>query len=336
MLGYAETPEDLALGRTVDVLRTGDIARRRADGLYEVVGRRSRFLKLFGVRIDLDRVEAVLDAAGVRSACVGTDRELVIATEADDDPDAVRQLVVRELGLPTGAVRVCPVRQLPRTSTGKPDYGAVSALTAPGATDAGSAVDAGPAADAPSGSVDVAALRALFAELLERDDVTDDSTFVGLGGDSLSYVEVSIALEEILGSLPPDWHTLPIRDLVPARSPRRRVGRAVETSVALRAVAIVLIVGTHAGLFGILGSAHVLVAVAGFNFARFQLTAATRLDRFRRQMVSVARIVVPTVAWIAVASLLTDDYGVANVLLLNAVLGPRRGPRSGTSGSSRC
>ena len=42
MLGYAESPADLRLGRTVDELRTGDIARRGADGLYEIVGRRSR------------------------------------------------------------------------------------------------------------------------------------------------------------------------------------------------------------------------------------------------------------------------------------------------------
>lgn len=34
MLGYAEHPADLALGRTVDALATGDLARRTPDGLY--------------------------------------------------------------------------------------------------------------------------------------------------------------------------------------------------------------------------------------------------------------------------------------------------------------
>ncbi|MFD6454036.1 AMP-binding protein, partial [Nocardia sp. NPDC060220] len=53
MLGYAHRSADLALGRTVDALRTGDLARRTPDGLYQVVGRRSRFAKLFGLRIDL-------------------------------------------------------------------------------------------------------------------------------------------------------------------------------------------------------------------------------------------------------------------------------------------
>ena len=43
MLGYAESPGDLALGRTVTELRTGDLARKNSAGLYEVCGRRSRF-----------------------------------------------------------------------------------------------------------------------------------------------------------------------------------------------------------------------------------------------------------------------------------------------------
>nr|MDQ3385790.1 AMP-binding protein [Actinomycetota bacterium] len=65
MLGYAEGPADLAEGATTAELRTGDLARRTPEGLYEVVGRRSRFVKLFGLRIDLDQVELVLRGAGV-------------------------------------------------------------------------------------------------------------------------------------------------------------------------------------------------------------------------------------------------------------------------------
>ena len=42
MMGYAHTSADLALGKTVDNLRTGDVARRTPDGLYEVIGRSSR------------------------------------------------------------------------------------------------------------------------------------------------------------------------------------------------------------------------------------------------------------------------------------------------------
>jgi acyl-CoA synthetase (AMP-forming)/AMP-acid ligase II len=55
MLGYAEGPQDLALGGTVEELRTGDLGRLGDDGLWRVVGRLSRFAKVYGLRLDLDR-----------------------------------------------------------------------------------------------------------------------------------------------------------------------------------------------------------------------------------------------------------------------------------------
>ena len=153
----------------------------------------------------------------------------------------------------------------------------------------------------------------------------DSDTFVSLGGDSLSYVAASVRLEQALGHLPPDWHVTPVRALVPPRTApgrkRRRFFAPVETSIVLRAVGIVLIVSTHVGLFSWQGAAHVLMAVAGYNFARFQLSGK-RIPRLRRQLSSVARIIVPSMAFIAVAFLITDNYAPANIVLLNAVLGP--------------
>ena len=49
MLGYATSQADLARGADVDELATGDLARFHADdGVFEIVGRRSRFVKPFG------------------------------------------------------------------------------------------------------------------------------------------------------------------------------------------------------------------------------------------------------------------------------------------------
>ncbi len=65
MMGYAEAPEDLAAASTLAELRTGDLARRHEDGLFEVVGRVSRFVKVFGLRVDLDRVQRLLAGEGI-------------------------------------------------------------------------------------------------------------------------------------------------------------------------------------------------------------------------------------------------------------------------------
>lgn len=314
MLGYAASPADLALGRTVDVLRTGDLARVGPDGVVEVVGRRSRFLKVVGLRVDLGHVEAVLAEMGLVAAAAGRDDRLVVAVEGELDAGLLGAVLAERLGLPRAAVVVHAVDALPRVGAGKVDLAAVAALDA--------AVV--PPVPEPDGPADVVRI---YAEELGLDDVPPDASFVDLGGDSLSYVATSVRLEAALGHLPADWHVTPVGALVgpsadaahPDRA-RRRLFGAVETSVVLRAVAIVLIVGTHAKLFAWPGTAHVLVAVAGFNFARFQLVG-DRTARLRRQLRSLARVVVPSVAFIAVAALLTGTYTLANVALVNALVG---------------
>ena len=56
---------------------------------------------------------------------------------------------------------------------------------------------------------------------VDRDVVRDEDSFVSLEGDSLSYVEMSIRVEEVLGHLPPSWHVTPIGEL----EARQRLGR---------------------------------------------------------------------------------------------------------------
>ncbi|GGU04299.1 AMP-dependent synthetase [Streptomyces coeruleorubidus] len=340
MLGYAESPADLALGRTVEELRTGDLARRAPDGLYEIVGRRSRFAKILGLRIDPQRVESLLEEHGITAYCAGDGEALAVAALGRAGEQArIRRLVAEECGLPSRAVRVRVLDRLPRLATGKPDYEAVRRLTRP-------------AQEAPPGTGQD--LLDLYTEILDHTDVTEDSSFAGLGGDSLCYVEMSLRLEEALGRLPTDWHRATIRELraMAAPAPERTEGqderpepkrarpapglrgalrswttphswrtrRTLETGIALRAVGIVLIVGSHVQVFEIKGFAHILICVAGYNFARFQLTGAERRERLRHMGRSIARIAIPSMVWITGAVLLTDFYDPANAVLLNSLL----------------
>ncbi len=313
MLGYAQLPADLALGRTVHELATGDLARQGPDGLFEVVGRRSRFAKAFGLRVDLQAVEDALAEQGLSSWATGVGDALVVLAERPAAELPARQWAAAAAGLPLRAVRVVLVDALPRTPRGKVD-GSIALAIASAPQDAPEAT----ADPAPGRSIAM-----LYAEVLGRDDVTGDSTFTGLGGDSLSYVEVSMRLEDALGQLPPDWHVTPVRELQVSQdsgappSPVR-----LDTTVLLRAVGILLIVGSHAHLLGIKGGAHALIAVAGYNFARFRLTRAPRRDRLLGMWRGVRRIVVPSAVIIGAAALTTAQVGLTQVGLLNSILGP--------------
>jgi hypothetical protein len=292
MLGYAERPEDLALGRTVGALPTGDIGRRNPAGLLEIVGRKSRFAKLFGLRIDLQDIERLLTTHGFAAACAGTD-SLMIATTSPDNGRA-REIVLARTGLPSSSVHVIQVRELPRLPNGKVDYEAVRRLEVPPEPEAHG-------------------VREAFTKVLNRQDIPDSATFVSLGGDSLSYVQMSIELEMVLGRVPHGWHTMPVRHLERLR-PRRSALRLVETDIVLRAIAITLVVVTHVGLIGILGGAHLLLVIAGWSFARFALAQSRPAPRI---LVQVGRIAVPAVVWLTFRLFVSDNVTFANVLLVN-------------------
>lgn len=311
MLGYAHGPDDLALGRTVYALRTGDIARRTTDGLIEIVGRAHRFTKLFGLRIDLDRVEQLLDARGVTAVCGSDDRGLVVAVTGGSRVREVTRAVHEDVGLPERCVAVLEIDEIPRLPSGKPD-------TAEVVRRAGEAVprvgDDDPT-DPSAGPV-----RKLFSEVLACRPPSDDDTFVGLGGDSLSYVELSMLLEEELGPLPRDWHLIPVAELEVAHTRASRGPGTVTTDVVLRAVAIVLIVGTHAELFPLRGGAHVLLAVSGFNFVRFFLERAP--GALMRPLAAAGRrIALPTMTCTALLFAVEGWFEPSRLLLFHNYAG---------------
>ncbi|MBF6167711.1 AMP-binding protein [Streptomyces gardneri] len=309
MMGYATSADGLALGHTIEALRTGDLARRTPEGLYQVVGRRSRFAKIFGLRIDLERLESRLAEAGCTACCAADDTHLVVAVETSrSDPT---ELAARLSGLPAAAVRSCQVERMPRLPNGKPDYPAIHRL-------AGSAPQ-------------VRDIRALFASALGIDParIHAHSTFVDLGGNSLTYVTTAARLERALGRLPTDWPNTPVAELERTPGSPGGVGRTLDTATLLRAVGIVLIIGSHAGVFVLWGAAHVLLGVAGFNFGRFAVTTAPPAERLRHTLRTVGSIAAPTALWVAVTLTFTDYYGWQNVLLLNKILGPHDSATAG-------
>jgi acyl-coenzyme A synthetase/AMP-(fatty) acid ligase/acyl carrier protein len=307
MLGYAEGPRDLALGRTVHALHTGDLARRTSEGLFELAGRSSRFVKPFGVRVDLDHLEQHLAARGFDAICTGDDDQLVVGVTSAADTPAVAVALDEQLGLPPAHRHVVALDEIPRRHNGKPDYEAVRRA----ALDRAGGETTGEDAEDP--------LREAFARVLALDpaSIPDHATFVSLGGDSLSYVEMSVRLEALLGTLPREWHRRTVGELAETPVVTRRRWARLDTSVVLRAIAIVLVVGSHADLWERRGGAHALLALAGFSFGRFQVEGGSR-------WASIARVAAPSACWIGALALFSDKFAWRHALFLNGVL-DRRG-----------
>ena len=157
MMGYAESREDFARESELDVLRTGDIAERTGEGLFRIVGRSSRFVKIAGLRISLDGLETDLVQAGFSCAVTGDDEQIVVGLVTKAVPPELRGLWAERLGIPVSALTFVPLDRLPVLSTGKPDYAAIQSVGR---------------GNAPPR--EESTLRGELAAIVGRDDVDDD------------------------------------------------------------------------------------------------------------------------------------------------------------------
>lgn len=312
MLGYATQASDLARGRVIHRLHTGDRAAITRDGLIRIVGRDARRAKLFGLRIDLDRIDAALHASGSTAHCASDDHRLIVAARQDDPiPDEVlRDVVARTCGLPPSSTAVVRLGDVPRTPSGKPDFAAIAECGSLSTRD----LEPRPPQGHTARDVVARTLR------LNPADVRPDDTFVSLGGDSLSYVLTAQRLSRIVHPLPSNWHLLPLADLT-ATPPVRSSWQRIESSVVVRALAVLAVVASHIGVIDVRGGAFILMALAGMSFARFPMAATTHRERLARVSRSWRRIVVPSVLWLTGVALIAEEYQWSVVLGTN-LFGP--------------
>ena len=119
-LGYATCRDELAKGdENGGVLHTGDVAKRDAEGFYYIVGRKKRFLKIFGNRVNLDEVQTLLLKRGIEAACVGKDDAMKVYVVTGTDCNAVRQLLAELTHLNLSAFTVLNIDAIPRNDAGK-------------------------------------------------------------------------------------------------------------------------------------------------------------------------------------------------------------------------
>lgn len=123
-LGYAECADDLYKGdERRGVLETGDMAQFDEDGYYYIVGRKKRFLKIFGNRVNLDEIDRLVKGElGIDAASSGTDDHMCLFVTNQNDAEPVRELVIAKTRLNPTAFKVVVVDEIPKNDAGKTLY----------------------------------------------------------------------------------------------------------------------------------------------------------------------------------------------------------------------
>ena len=180
--------------------RSGDLARRNADGDIEFVGRADEQVKIRGFRIELGEVAAAIcvDPSVGQAVVVVSDLPhlgkslvgyLTPATSADEvDVDRIRARVAAALPDYMTPAAYVVLDEIPITAHGKIDRDALPTPEIASGTEFRQ-----PAAGTEQSLAD------LFAELLGRDQVGADDSFFDLGGHSLLATKLVAAVRSRCG-----------------------------------------------------------------------------------------------------------------------------------------
>ena len=124
-LGYAECRDDLSKGdERHGILETGDMAKCDTDGYFYIIGRKKRFLKVFGNRLNLDELDRLIKSNFTDMDCAssGWDDHVEIYVTAAGKESEIRNHVSEKTGLHMSAFSVYMVSEIPKNDAGKVLY----------------------------------------------------------------------------------------------------------------------------------------------------------------------------------------------------------------------
>lgn len=125
-MGYSQNRDDLKLpDQNSGVLYTGDLAEQTENGDFVIVGRKSRFFKVFGNRVNLDELQGLMEARGHEAVCLGWRDQIIVFLMGESD--SLQEELSELTGIHYSAFLLKEIDEIPRTSTGKINFGELEA-----------------------------------------------------------------------------------------------------------------------------------------------------------------------------------------------------------------
>ena len=122
-MGYAACSEDLKKeDENHGTLYTGDLARRDIDNYYYISGRKRRFIKIFGNRINLDETESLLEHIDPDCVCTGEDDHMIIHITDKTRIAEMQNFISIKTGINPAAFSFRLCAEIPKNSAGKTIY----------------------------------------------------------------------------------------------------------------------------------------------------------------------------------------------------------------------
>jgi len=275
--GYLIDGKEIPLKDDEGWFLTKDLGSLEGDYLY-YKGRADDVINCGGIKVYPEALESKIYTTIGHSSGLAVCRKqdpmrgegflVAVIKDLKIDQQQLRETVVKatqELGVnAANAVTVIEVDDLPKTATGKVQRKQLADWYAQEFFQEDQVADI-----TDSTLVSGSPIQAIFYRTLKIHQIQPQNTFISLGGDSLSYVQLGMELERHLGYLPRNWEQTPLNELEQL-VPQKRFSTTVEMNILLRTLAISGVVINHSGFHFIEGGAMLLLLIAGLNFSRFQ------------------------------------------------------------------
>ncbi len=307
--------------------KTGDVCRYHEDGNIEYIGRSDFQVKIRGYRIELGDIEyALMNNPSIHNAVVVAkelskcNKQLAAYIIAKDGRDINVEAIKKDLSniLPTYMIPnlFMQVDEYPLTLNGKTDRKALALM------------DIDSSCSKPSEDLyrledidpsDIVIIKKIESVLGRHID-TIESSFVALGGDSLSYIRVSLFIEKHIGYLPDRWEIMPLNVLLGKKKTKQKskVWTYIDMTSLFRAIAITFVIMGHLG-FNHLPDASVLFVLSGLSFGKFLRPTIYQKGNLNGIFRFIFSYGFPVFLWNALCSIQNHRFWLPDFFLLNTM-----------------
>jgi amino acid adenylation domain-containing protein len=307
---------------------TGDFGCYRDDGKVVGVGRRDNQVKIRGFRVELGEVAQAIERTGLVNNAVAATHpssdggSMLLAyvvsgphtTDIENIPlteqlrEALQALVPNYM-VPTQFIFV---DEIPLSPNGKVDLVRLStqrvSLEEPNAV----TLSNGP----------LKTLATEWSKIFSLSPLNSKLSFVQLGGDSLSYIQASLVVEEVLGWAPDDWEKMPLESLAAMTGREAVANHHIRTPILVRAISIALIVLGHFGVLEVGGSTTALFVIAGWSFGKHQFQTIVDRSSVAPLFGTIWQIILPVVLYTLFLQLKYSHLHWESLLLVNNFVSP--------------
>ena len=126
-MGYAHNHKDLLKGDSNNkILKTGALGFFDDDKFYYITGRKSRIIKIYGNRFNLDDIEEQLLKKNIHVACKNLNDKLIIYSTKNYSEKTLLKNIYKIIPLSKININIQFISKIPRHSNGKIDYKSIN------------------------------------------------------------------------------------------------------------------------------------------------------------------------------------------------------------------